>query len=773
VFAWPTFLNAALLFGTAAFSIPLIIHLLHRTRYTTLEWGAMFFLEDLRRVQTRRIEWQSLLLLLIRCAIPVLLALCMARPLLSNRLSNAILEDGHPNLATIIVDNSLSMDAIRNVSVKESKSSIDQARQDVSRLVHSTSRQTRWSIQAMSGSSDPDSGRVFSRDRSVLDAAIKGINSGAGPGDLMDAIDLAVSDMASETEKNSRLVVVSDFQKSFCDSLDSNRIKTFRERLQQFDNPPSLVFLHTVPPKDRLAAINNVAVHVDRQTTSVIGVNQPWEVRVVVKNFGMKEVDQLKLVVIVDDVPMVSKTLSIPGQAESQAIFNFTFPEIGSRRIVARLETVDDLATDNEAYWSVLTVGAIPVLIVDPTLDSNQDRADSDFLQIAMAPFTGNANIQEDLFDVLRINPNKLSSLFIDKARIIVLCDIPKLPDALAKSLLTWMQDGGVLLCFSGERLNADWYNKNFFPDSEFKLADKPTVADTLGSGQRLLRETIQHPAFRFLNDSRMSGLDSLDVTQWYSCTIPSTSKSIVRLLNLSNGDPLMIEQKCGSGSLLFCMTTCDDRWTNWPMRPVYLPMIQQLLISQTPAEQWASNVETGRALSLPPAKLVDWIANTDLSKASSKDVALTAIRFRTGIPIRPSLSKDPQSSFGVPNDKPKTPSQTSVPTESGSIIDPDLVMTSVMANHPGFYPIDNAVESSLYVSAQASLSESDLSLESTAELQLIADQFGAKIVDNAEAYQQLGDTSGQEVWRWLLGCLLFLLFAELLLQRQFVGAQP
>ncbi len=83
MFSWPTFLNASLLFGAAAFTVPLIIHLLHRTRFTTIEWGAMFFLDDIRRVQTRRLEWQSLLLLLIRCLIPVLLALCMARPLIS------------------------------------------------------------------------------------------------------------------------------------------------------------------------------------------------------------------------------------------------------------------------------------------------------------------------------------------------------------------------------------------------------------------------------------------------------------------------------------------------------------------------------------------------------------------------------------------------------------------------------------------------------------------------------------------------------------------
>ncbi|MFM7926845.1 MAG: BatA domain-containing protein [Pirellula sp.] len=78
-----TFLNALLAFGATAFSVPLIIHLLNRSKYLTIDWGAMQFLDSSVKVNSRRIQWKQLLLLLIRCLIPVLLALAMARPLFS------------------------------------------------------------------------------------------------------------------------------------------------------------------------------------------------------------------------------------------------------------------------------------------------------------------------------------------------------------------------------------------------------------------------------------------------------------------------------------------------------------------------------------------------------------------------------------------------------------------------------------------------------------------------------------------------------------------
>lgn len=101
-----TLLNGLLAFGAAAFTIPLIIHLLHRSRYQTVDWGAMHLLQSSRNLNSRRLQWQQILLLLLRCSLPVLLAIAMARPLLQSLLS----DDGKSALSiAILLDDSMSM----------------------------------------------------------------------------------------------------------------------------------------------------------------------------------------------------------------------------------------------------------------------------------------------------------------------------------------------------------------------------------------------------------------------------------------------------------------------------------------------------------------------------------------------------------------------------------------------------------------------------------------------------------------------------------------
>ena len=78
-----TFLNGLLALGALAFSIPLIIHLFYKSRFRTVQWGAWHLLDSVIRVNRRRMQLTNLLLLLLRCAIPILLAFCLARPVLT------------------------------------------------------------------------------------------------------------------------------------------------------------------------------------------------------------------------------------------------------------------------------------------------------------------------------------------------------------------------------------------------------------------------------------------------------------------------------------------------------------------------------------------------------------------------------------------------------------------------------------------------------------------------------------------------------------------
>ena len=69
-----TLLNGLLALGALAFTIPLAIHLLFRSRFTTLDWGAMHLLDSVIRVNRKRLQITNILLLLMRCLLPILLA---------------------------------------------------------------------------------------------------------------------------------------------------------------------------------------------------------------------------------------------------------------------------------------------------------------------------------------------------------------------------------------------------------------------------------------------------------------------------------------------------------------------------------------------------------------------------------------------------------------------------------------------------------------------------------------------------------------------------
>ena len=103
------FINPALALGTLLFLVPLIIHLLNRQRFRRRKWAAMEFLLAAYKKQRRRVRAENLLLLLLRCLIPVLLALALARPLLQS--AQAFVGLGSTAHHVFVFDASYSMSA--------------------------------------------------------------------------------------------------------------------------------------------------------------------------------------------------------------------------------------------------------------------------------------------------------------------------------------------------------------------------------------------------------------------------------------------------------------------------------------------------------------------------------------------------------------------------------------------------------------------------------------------------------------------------------------
>ncbi len=782
---WMTFLNASLLAGTAAFAIPLVIHLLNRSRFKTIDWGAMIFIEDALRSNSRRIEWQKWLLLLLRCAIPICLALCMARPLLQ---SSTVLPhiQGTASIATcLLIDNSLSMDAKLDRPSGPPMTAFEIAKQDAMLMIQSSARNSRWSIDALgSGASHP--AEFSSRDVERQATALKKMPRGSGNGDLLASLDRALASLAKSSESRRRIVVLSDFQKSMCEKIDPSQLAAMRQRCEAIPNPPSIYFARISQSDSQRKSLRNLTVQIDTLTRSVVGVSQPWEVRLVVRNFGAEMAGGLKLVLSIDGTAISSKSLDVPGNAETQLALGMSFTEAGSHRVEAKLEIDDAIATDNLASWSILALNTIPVLVVDPTLKDRKQTPESEFLNAALAPFSDTAEQRSNLFRVSRVSPDELSPDKVGLYKVIILANVARLNDSAVVPLMDHVRMGGILAIFAGDRIDPDWYNKRFgstvFKNDEstpgveqrclpFLFDKTPQSIASNENGIKLRRENFQHPAVSFLNDTRVGSLDNMEVQSWYRMlpnSIDENNKSRV-LLSLVNGDVFFAERTFGDGTILQCSTSVSDRWTNWPLRPIFLPMLQQLLLNSTPPIRWQMNVETGQLLNAPSPLLLDWIADGN-SRASKSSL-------RRGISKTRSLSPSPPAPLPEDGERgAKTDGDLSADEDrfqatiwqlpDGREAHGDSVITDV----PGTYSIDGLTEATVFLSAQAPIDESNLEVESEDGLKSLADRLGATMMGYPDDFAKLENRGNRELWRWFLVGLLALLFGELLIQRRLSG---
>src|SRR5215216_1999719 len=97
------FLNPIFLLGAMAAALPVLVHLVRRTRAVKIQYPSLMFLRRIEQKTIRKRKLRNLLLLALRCAALLLLALAFARPYFtgpppvsasSDRKASVLLIDG-------------------------------------------------------------------------------------------------------------------------------------------------------------------------------------------------------------------------------------------------------------------------------------------------------------------------------------------------------------------------------------------------------------------------------------------------------------------------------------------------------------------------------------------------------------------------------------------------------------------------------------------------------------------------------------------------------
>src|SRR5215472_2062149 len=199
-----SFLSPLFLLGAVAAAVPVLVHLVRRTRARRVQFPSLMFLRRIEQKTIRRRRLRNIVLLVMRCAALLLLALAFARPYFPGLSSSAA--GPREVRSVILLDSSYSM-LYPGV--------FDRARRAARDIVGSAERDEKMALVSFSGASDIL--MPFTDDRAQANVTLDGVSPGLGTTDYLQAIQAADSllkDAADAGRGPRRIYLISDFQEA-------------------------------------------------------------------------------------------------------------------------------------------------------------------------------------------------------------------------------------------------------------------------------------------------------------------------------------------------------------------------------------------------------------------------------------------------------------------------------------------------------------------------------------------------------------------------------
>jgi len=716
------FLNAALLAGVAALSIPLIIHLFHKSRFKIVKWGAMHLLAAVLRTNQKRIKIEQWILLAIRCAIPAILALMMAKPVWQG--AKQMLGE-QPTSTAVLLDNSYSMEAER-----AGTKNFTIARDETERLVGGLKPGSEAYVFLMG------EGRGLldqsTRDLSSVTQALGKVGAGYGVARVPAALDFVAGTLDKMTGNARQVVLLTDFQRVSFPASDEKLLGQALERLKKLKFPPN-VTLWDVGVESK----ENVAVESLDFSKLMVGVGQKVQIRANIRNYGDTARPDLRVTLKVDGFEKpgtAGSQLSLAARSSGQVLFTHVFDKPGSHVIEIETEA-DPVKADNLFLASIPVRDKLTVLLVDGAPGATPDdlKGETGFAQIALSPFASGKVEQADLIKASVVPAEGANAKNIAESNVVVLANVAKLNDEQIKALELFVKQGGGLLVFTGDRTDAAWWNGPFGKLAPLQIGGtggdpnaKPGTAAAKVAAQR-----FGHPSLELFNDPRNGTLADAEVKAWHKFKAPERTggpDDPAVLARLDSGDPFLVEKTYGEGRVIACSTTLDSDWNSLPARPSYLPLIQRLCV------YLASNVYPPRNLQVGE-QLVSFLP---AATAGKKAVLTLPDTSTVEVPI---VKKGERGVVEYPQ-----------------------------TQRPGLYKLQVAGGELVHYVVNADRAESDLNKMTETEIKVLAKTHGLQVVRSAAEFKALDKVQryGREIWKPFLLILLVLLFGELILQQMF-----
>jgi hypothetical protein len=232
----------------------------------------------------------------------------------------------------------------------------------------------------------------------------------------------------------------------------------------------------------------------------------------------------------------------------------------------------DALPADNAFYFVLAPSDPVSLVIVD-----SGDRTDGSlFLSKALAIGTTPA------FRVDVTTASRMTPAMFDKRAVVVLNDTGFPPAAGGNALKRYLEGGGGLLVVNGD--HTTW------PQGEAALLPGrlgATVDRTTGRSGSLGYLDYSHPVFEVFKAPRSGDFSAAHVFRYRTLQTEPTDRVLARF---DDGAIAAAERKIGAGRAIVWTSTLDDAWTDIAVKPIFLPLVHQLvryLAHYEPTPSW------------------------------------------------------------------------------------------------------------------------------------------------------------------------------------------
>jgi hypothetical protein len=593
------FSNPLVLWGLGAAALPFLIHLLNRRKHREMPWAAMRFLLAAVKSNQRRVRLEQWLLLAVRTLLILLAVLAMARPFLESLGAVALLP-GQRTHWVIALDGSLSMSTTPDGS---DSSRFDHARDVASQIIQAARPGDGFSLVLLANPPRTIIGApAFQRDAVLRELAqIPPTHADLDPAAAFRKIDevLDASDVARK-----EIVILTDLQATSWSRpglATDDSVKRLLARWTARHARSTLIDLGAPPQPNH--AVVDLALD-----PPIVVPNAPAVVRASLRAFGAGSGADVTARLVIDGRLGPQESLRLEPGPEPQAVaFSHQFPTAGDHTVEIQVEPPDALKLDDRRRLVVPVLDAVKVLLVDGDPDPEPLKSETAFLAAALAPEPASddqaAPAPVSPLSVEIAGESQLLARDLSRYDTVVLANLARLTKTEADALRAFVDQGGGLVVFPGDRLAPDTDNALLYDDGRGLLpaAYGPIVGDPARSEKPFEFDPLgfRHPIVSLYGGEGagvQASLTSVKTSRYVRLVLPKGSPARVALA-FSSGDPAIIERVRNRGRVIQLATTADPDWTTWPLHQSFPPIMEQIVLAAAAGRTSERNVRVGQPL--------------------------------------------------------------------------------------------------------------------------------------------------------------------------------